>query len=486
MLHAPLSDTESRLTTPQAGSAFLHWLAKSLDTGVIALALLIPTYIRSEAWPLRYTVGLLLAIITFHALSGMLNLYRPWRGESITRQFARVLVVWTLTVFALLFTAYVVKETASFSRLAVTTWFVAAPLTMLAWRAGARLVLIRLVAKETIRRSALILGTGETADQLAQKIQDTATTGLTLVDIVPVPGEEPEAGEAKMDQVPEHQSQTLVPLTPAEQIELRARRGEFSVLYIILGSVPRATAADVVERLSDTTVSVYMVPDFFETHLFHGQWSSLGGIPIVSIFDTPFWGADGWLKKVQDLLLGTLILTLAAVPMLLIALSVKLTSKGPILFRQRRYGVDGKEIAVLKFRTMTVTQDGDNVPQATKNDKRFTPIGGFLRRHSLDELPQFINVIRGEMSIVGPRPHAIAHNELYRKKVKGYMLRHKVKPGITGWAQINGWRGETDDLYKMEKRVEHDLWYIRNWSFWLDIKIIFISIFRGFSSPQAY
>jgi putative colanic acid biosysnthesis UDP-glucose lipid carrier transferase len=479
MLHAPFPDTHSRLTTPQASSAFLHWIAKSLDTGVIAVALLIPTYIRSEAWPLRYTIGLLLAVLTFHALAGILNLYRPWRGESITRQFIRVLAVWTLTVFAMLFTAYVFKETASFSRLAVTTWFVAAPLGMLTWRAGARLALIRLVAKETMRRSALILGDGDTAEQLAQRIQDSTTTGLTLVDVVPVSAEEPEHPH-------EHDPQEPPPFSLVEEIELRARRGEFSVLYVVLGSVSKATAADIVERLSDTTVSVYMVPDFFETHLFHGQWSSLGGIPIVSIFDTPFWGADGWLKKIQDLVLGSLILAIVAIPMVLIAIGVKLTSKGPILFRQRRYGVDGKEITIFKFRTMTVTQDGANVPQATRNDKRLTAIGGFLRRHSLDELPQFVNVVRGEMSIVGPRPHAIAHNELYRKKVKGYMLRHKVKPGITGWAQINGWRGETDDLYKMEKRVEHDLWYIRNWSFWLDIKIIFLSIFRGFSSPQAY
>jgi putative colanic acid biosynthesis UDP-glucose lipid carrier transferase len=240
----------------------------------------------------------------------------------------------------------------------------------------------------------------------------------------------------------------------------------------VLGTVAKADAIDIVERLADTTVSVYMVPDYFETHLFHGHWSNLGGIPLVSVFDTPFWGAHGWLKKVQDLTLGALILAIAAIPMALIALAVKLTSRGPVFFRQRRYGIDGKEITVMKFRTMTVTEDGANVVQAQKNDPRLTSIGGFLRKHSLDELPQFINVLRGEMSIVGPRPHAVAHNELYRRKVKGYMLRHKVKPGITGWAQINGWRGETDDLHKMEKRVEYDLWYIRNWSFWLDIKII--------------
>jgi putative colanic acid biosynthesis UDP-glucose lipid carrier transferase len=480
MLQASFPDANLGLPTHQAGNAFLHWLAKALDTGVIAVALLLPAYLRSESWPLRYTVALLLAILSFHIVAGILNLYRPWRGESVTRQFSRIILVWSFTVFVLLMSAYAFKQTAGFSRLAVTTWFVVTPFAMLLWRGIARLALARLVARDSVRRSALIYGTGDIAEQLGENIRDTARSGLTLVDIVPADGPNPSGAPADQTIRPPK------PLAPAEEIELRARRGDFSVLYIILGSVPKSTAADIVERLSDTTVSIYMVPDFFETHLFHGQWSSLGGVPIVSVFDTPFWGADGWLKKIQDLVLGSLILLLAAVPMLIIAAAVKLSSKGPIFFRQRRYGINGKEITILKFRTMTVTEDGQTIPQATKNDSRLTPIGGFLRRHSLDELPQFVNVVRGEMSIVGPRPHAVAHNEFYRKKVKGYMLRHKVKPGITGWAQINGWRGETNDLYKMEKRVEHDLWYIRNWSFWLDLKIIFLSILRGFASPNAY
>ena len=258
------------------------------------------------------------------------------------------------------------------------------------------------------------------------------------------------------------------------------------MLYVALTPNTRDLVPDLVDRLSDTTVSVYMVPDFVTTHLFHGHWSSLEGIPIVSIFETPFWGADGWLKRIQDLVLSALILTVLALPMLAIALLVKSTSAGPVLFRQTRYGIGGKPIQVLKFRSMTVCEDGPDVPQARRNDPRVTRVGGFLRRTSLDELPQFINVLRGEMSIVGPRPHAVAHNEFYRRKVKGYMLRHKVKPGITGWAQVNGWRGETDDVVKMEKRIEHDLWYIRNWSFWLDIKIILLTAWRGFAGGNAY
>ncbi|RME08664.1 MAG: exopolysaccharide biosynthesis polyprenyl glycosylphosphotransferase, partial [Bacteroidetes bacterium] len=168
------------------------------------------------------------------------------------------------------------------------------------------------------------------------------------------------------------------------------------------------------------------------------------------------------------------------------ALAVKLSSKGPVLFKQRRYGLDGQIVEVWKFRSMTVTEDGDNIRQARKNDPRVTPVGSFLRRTSLDELPQFINVLQGRMSIVGPRPHAVAHNEQYRKLIKGYMWRHKVKPGITGWAQVNGWRGETDTLEKMKKRVEYDLDYIRRWSLWLDLKIILLTVFKGFVGKNAY
>jgi putative colanic acid biosynthesis UDP-glucose lipid carrier transferase len=197
-------------------------------------------------------------------------------------------------------------------------------------------------------------------------------------------------------------------------------------------------------------------------------------------------GVHGALKRVEDLVLGTFGLCLLCVPMLLIALAIRLTSPGPALFRQRRYGRGGQEIYVLKFRTMRVQEDGDRVVQATHGDARITPFGRFLRGTSFDELPQLINVVRGDMSLVGPRPHAVAHNELYRRQIVEYMLRHKVKPGITGWAQVNGWRGETDTLRKMVYRVEHDLYYIRNWSVWLDIKILFLTIFGRKVRRNAY
>jgi len=467
----------------QHSDAFLTSFAKLLDTSIIVLMLAVPMLLRADAWPLRYTVALLVAIMTFHVIAELVTLYRPWRGESVTRQFFRLLRVWIGTMFVLLFVGYMFKETAGFSRLAVTIWFITTPLLMSGWRALAQMMLTHWLERDAMRRGALVWGSGDIADQLANTIESSAGLGLRLVEQIP-PTIQPQSSGVGHDNAAN--AATESPHRQATLLEQRARRGDFSILYIVLGTVTKASAIDMVERLADTRVSVYLVPDQFDTYLFDGHWSNLGDIPLVSIFDTPFWGPHGWLKKLQDLVLSTLILTFAALPMALIALAVKLTSQGPILFRQRRCGIDGKEITVIKFRTMTVTEDGVKVIQARQNDPRLTSIGGFLRKHSLDELPQFINVLRGEMSIVGPRPHAVAHNEFYRRQVKGYMLRHKVKPGITGWAQINGWRGETDQLQKMEKRLEYDLWYIQHWSFWLDIKIILITLLRGFVSPNAY
>jgi putative colanic acid biosynthesis UDP-glucose lipid carrier transferase len=218
----------------------------------------------------------------------------------------------------------------------------------------------------------------------------------------------------------------------------------------------------------------------------NSRWIDLQGITAISIYETPFAGVNSVIKRLEDIFLSLFILCLIALPMLFIAIGIKMTSKGPVLFKQTRYGMEGEKIKVWKFRSMTVTEDGEKVTQATKGDKRITPFGGFLRRTSLDELPQFFNSLMGSMSIVGPRPHAVAHNEEYRKQIHGYMLRHKVKPGITGLAQINGFRGETDTIDKMEGRVHYDLQYIQTWSLKLDLKIIFLTIFKGFKSDKAY
>jgi putative colanic acid biosynthesis UDP-glucose lipid carrier transferase len=243
---------------------------------------------------------------------------------------------------------------------------------------------------------------------------------------------------------------------------------------------------DVLRRLADTTASVYIVPDFFVFQLLHSRWTNIGGVPAVSVFENPLYGVDGVAKRVADLVLGSILLTLAAVPMLAIAAAIKITSPGPVFFRQKRYGLDGREILVWKFRSMRVMESGGTVTQATKTDRRVTRLGAVLRRTSLDELPQLFNVLSGSMSLVGPRPHPNPLNETFRPMIEGYMLRHKVKPGITGLAQVSGWRGETDTLEKMQKRIECDHRYIREWSLWLDLVILFRTIFAVLSRKNAY
>jgi putative colanic acid biosynthesis UDP-glucose lipid carrier transferase len=224
----------------------------------------------------------------------------------------------------------------------------------------------------------------------------------------------------------------------------------------------------------------------FVTDLIQGRIDSVSGMPVVGVCDTPLGGVDGLVKRCSDVVLSLLIVALISPLLLLLAVLVKLNSPGPVIFKQRRYGLNGEEIIVYKFRTMTVIEDGDAIQQCTKDDKRVTRLGAFMRRTSLDELPQFINVLQGRMSIVGPRPHAVAHNEMYRKLIKGYMQRHKVSPGITGWAQVNGLRGETLTLDKMKARIDYDLEYLRNWSLRLDLFIIAKTVWVVLQRKNAY
>ncbi|WP_231855165.1 undecaprenyl-phosphate glucose phosphotransferase [Candidatus Methylopumilus turicensis] len=251
---------------------------------------------------------------------------------------------------------------------------------------------------------------------------------------------------------------------------------QVDIVYMSLPMENRPRIVKVLDELKDTTASIYFLPDIFLTDLIQGSVGQVDGIPVITLCETPFAGIDGLIKRVFDLLFSVAALILISPILLIISLGVKMSSPGPVIFKQRRYGLDGKEILVYKFRTMTVAEDGAVVVQATKQDQRITPFGRLLRKTSLDELPQFINVLQGRMSVVGPRPHAVAHNETYRKIIKGYMVRHKVRPGITGWAQVNGFRGETDTLEKMQSRIEYDIDYLRNWSAKLDIYIVLKTI----------
>ncbi|MFO1217431.1 MAG: undecaprenyl-phosphate glucose phosphotransferase [Burkholderiaceae bacterium] len=257
-------------------------------------------------------------------------------------------------------------------------------------------------------------------------------------------------------------------------------------VYITLPISSQPRIAEMLENIQGTTASVYYVPDIPGISIVQGRLHDLNGVPVLGICETPFTGINEVLKRASDLVLASIILFLISPLLTAIAIGVKLSSPGPVIFKQRRNGLDGDEITIYKFRSMRTMDNGAVVKQATKDDPRITPFGAILRRTSLDELPQFINVLQGSMSIVGPRPHAVAHNELYRQAIKGYMVRHKVRPGITGWAQVNGFRGETETVEKMKARVEYDLEYLRNWSLWLDLRIIFRTIRLVFFDRSAY
>lgn len=267
------------------------------------------------------------------------------------------------------------------------------------------------------------------------------------------------------------------------ELPLYIKENNISIIYLSLPMARQPRILNLLGALKDTTASIYFVPDIFLTDLIQSRIDEIGGIPIVAVRETPFTGANGLIKRATDIIFTLGILTLTFPILLIVTIGVKLSSPGPIIFKQRRYGLNGEEILVYKFRSMTACDNGDQVAQATKNDQRITKFGHFIRKTSLDELPQFINVLQGRMSIVGPRPHAVVHNELYRKLIEGYMIRHKVKPGITGWAQVNGLRGETEVLEKMQARIDYDLEYLRNWSPRLDIyiilKTVWVVYFKG-------
>ena len=265
------------------------------------------------------------------------------------------------------------------------------------------------------------------------------------------------------------------------------RANHVDQIYIALPMASQPRILKLLDELRDTTASIYFLPDIFLYDLIQARVDIVGGMPVVAVCESPFYGTTGIIKRIADLAITLTALTLTLPLMLAVAIAIKLSSPGPVLFKQRRYGLDGREIIVWKFRTMRVQENGNVVTQATKNDVRVTPLGSFLRRSSIDELPQFFNVLQGRMSVVGPRPHAVAHNEMYRKLIKGYMIRHKVKPGITGWAQVNGARGETDTIDKMKRRIEFDLEYLRSWSLRLDLMIVFKTALQALRrDPNVY
>jgi putative colanic acid biosysnthesis UDP-glucose lipid carrier transferase len=348
-----------------------------------------------------------------------------------------------------------------FHRETLVTWCWVAPWCQIAAHFALRAAVPALRALQGRPKSAVLAGINAPGLELAERLRHDIYSDVRVVGFVD------DREQARLEPVGDYPV-----LARIEELPELVKRQRIDLVYLALPMVSGPRIQALLDALRDTTASVYFVPDLFVTELIQGRVDSVSGMPVLGVFDSPFSGVNGLVKRASDIVLSLVIL-LSIFPLLLVlALLVKLTSPGPAIFRQRRYGLDGEEIVVYKLRTMTVTEDGDSIRQCGKGDARVTPLGAVLRRTSLDELPQLVNVLQGRMSLVGPRPHAVAHNELYRKLIKGYMQRHKVRPGLTGWAQINGLRGETQSVEKMKARIDHDLDYLRNWSLRLDLYII--------------
>lgn len=403
------------------------------------------------------------------------DLFESTNSADAQAQGSNLLIYWAVMIFAIVLIGYLTGTTNLFDVNVLYTWAVVTPVLIILVNFIFRQFLLLSLKSEENQRKVVIVGANEGSHKLATNIINNLAYGLKLT--------------GYFDDRPEERTDTPMGtpyLGAMSKLPDYVKANGIDLIYITIPVSHQQRVLDLLDKLHDTTASIYFTPDIFVYELIQARMDNIGGMPLVALCETPFSGLNGVLKRLSDILFSAFILVLISPMLLIIALAVKLTSPGPVLFSQKRYGLDGEEIVVYKFRSMTVCDDGDAIKQATRNDTRVTKLGVILRKYSLDELPQFINVLQGKMSTVGPRPHAVAHNEMYRGMIKGYMMRHKVKPGITGWAQVNGYRGETDTVEKMQKRIEYDLDYLRNWSLGLDAIIILNTIPTVFKTDDTY
>lgn len=413
-------------------------------------------------WLAMALMGLLVIVLNM-AQGG----YSRWRITPITTMLMRLLLVWLIVATAVTSLIYFAHAAPRYSRLWVGMTLLFSFLVCGGLRVLAQLLLRRVRRRGGARRSVFLIGPGSQLVRVAKGMRASPAEGYSI------------AGFERMTRMPtEPRLRRLV-----KRVEEAGAREVWICVPLEMGAMVR----EIFFTLRNHTAEVRFIPDFPGMQLLNHRMSEVAGHLAVDLSVTPIDGVSRIVKRLEDITLGTLFSLVALPAVIVIAILIKLTSPGPVLFKQYRTGVNGKQFKVYKFRSMKVHEEpSGKVTQATKGDSRLTPIGAFLRRTSLDELPQFYNVLQGRMSIVGPRPHALAHNEHYKELVESYMRRHKVKPGITGWAQVNGLRGETDTIEKMQRRVECDLWYIDNWSLWLDLHIIAMTIIKGFINKNAY
>jgi len=427
-----------------------------------------------QGTPASYLQVILLSIILSAIIFPVSGVYKVWRGSSTLTEIKQITIAWVMVAFTLAFLAFITKSGAEYSRSWIVIWFAGGWLALVSSRVVLRYVLRYLRSSGYNHRHIVIVGTGDQAAIVADRLQKSTWFGLEISALF-------SSG---------HVSEYLPPwlsdkqfITDFDDLRKYVDEGGVDQVWISLPHSEEETIREVINVLENTSAEIRYVPDIFEYQLMHHSLSEVAGVPVVNISYSAIDGANKIVKTVEDYVLATVLLIFASPLMAMIALGVKLSSPGPVLFRQKRVGWNGKEFTMLKFRSMPVEAEHETGPVwASKLDNRATPFGSFLRKTSLDELPQLFNVLRGEMSLIGPRPERPVFVEQYKDEVPHYNKKHLVKAGLTGWAQVHGWRGNTC----LHTRIEHDLYYIENWSLWLDIKIIFMTMFRGLVHKNAY
>lgn len=466
--HRILDDRGFKRTFYSAPQSVTSLAAAFLEPAISVLAFLVLHWISDE--PIQrstLTLCLLVFALTFPGRNRFAD-KPPAAAADIASSWLTLLAILALC-------GYATKSLSFFDRDLLIAWALVTPLLQgFAVWIGQELIKRRAQTQQA-RRRAVVVGGGPVGVKVARALAGSRPDGADFAGYFDDRIDERLDGEAA--------ARRLGSLADAAAW---IRANGVREVYITLALGPQPRIVSLLEGLQGTTASIFFVPDVFGISIIQGRLQDVNGVPVVGILETPFTGTNDLVKRLSDIVLATAILLVISPVLLVIAIGVKLSSPGPVIFAQRRNGIDGSEIVVYKFRTMTVQENGAVVRQATKNDSRITRFGCFLRRTSLDELPQFINVLQGRMSIVGPRPHAVAHNEEYRRLIKAYMVRHKVRPGITGWAQVHGHRGETATVEKMQARVEYDLEYLRNWSLGLDLRIIVRTIRLVLFDRHAY
>lgn len=435
-----------------------------------ALIVLYDARFDSEVRVLAVLVAILAPTVMRRPQVSTLTVLPRWTAIAVS-----LIMRWAVLLAILFAIGFATKTSDEFPRRVVLSWAIITPIP---------LIFVSLAFNEFVRR--FMLAPSNVRDAVVAGFNDVS---LTLVERIRA---DPELGIRVVGYFDDRSPERLgLPagkelLGGLSDLAAYINTHRVDLIFIALPMRQVQRVVDLLDELRDTTASIYFVPDIFVMDLIQSRTAQVSGVPIVAMCETPFQGSRGLIKRLMDFSISAVVMILLAPLLLIIALMIKLSSPGPVIFKQRRYGLDGQIIDVYKFRTMKVLEDGAQIQQVTRDDPRVTRIGRFLRRYSIDELPQLFNVLGGSMSLVGPRPHAVAHNELYRGLIKGYMVRHKVLPGITGLAQVNGCRGETSRLEDMKARIEYDLEYLRKWTPSLDLKILFKTAIQVLRDRKAY